>query len=769
MKVPRLFSALALSSVILSSIVQLPSSPAAAVDVSVAGTFGLEPCQSTTDLDCIESFGRVNNAGEFVPGNYLRDYPTYVPTNCPNGTIFAQNPMLYRIPGLVNSQGTEFAMVDVGLSTTGSGCGPSSQVPDPNREKYVAGMYVTVYGSPDGYYQSLIPLPDVPLAQCAGGGYAQRCQYQGGPGDSSVLRLTVRIAEFSPGYASGKTSETKFSVEAIPSGGSRYVFEGRALNVPGVLSSSSFDEGTTRTATQADFLEQMWQWKLGSNRTPGFPNACAAYGFPIVSGNHRYGGETPSWNNAKKTLELTMGAMHYAPDGTEFRGIYEARLPVAYASCMFGVPADQLLNQINVSVIAENGTAKETTTSMQIIDEVLEINLVGFTFSKPTIVVKKGQVVDRRIGFLDGNGTPLRMNVLGKAGVPTSGVEAVTLNVTAADTAANNFGGYATVYPCSSKRPSASNLNFGSGQTIPNSVIAPVDQDGNICFYVYGKSHVLADVSGYFPSRSGFTAQSPAPTRVLDTRLANQKVGELDGSGGAYRLRVTGANGVPASGVASVALNVTSVDSEAGTAGGFVTVYPCSSERPRASNLNFTSGQTIPNLVIAPVDGNGEVCFYVYGRTHLLADLSGWFAESSGLISFNPQRLLDTRATTGPVGSLDGNGEVQRLKIAGSTLVPTTGVSAAVLNITATTTLSNSSGGYLSAYPCGTNPPDVSNLNFTTGLTIANSAIVPLDAKGDICVFVYGLADVIVDISGYFTKDGTVFKSVSPKRIVNTR
>ena len=764
MKSARLLLVMAFSSIIL-----FPSSPLEAVDVAVPGTFGLKPCASATELDCIESFGRLDNAGNFVAGTYIRDYPTYVPTTCPNGTLFAQNPMIYQIPGLANSEGSEFVVIDVGMSTTGSGCGPSSPAPDPNREKYIAGMYVTVYGSPDGNSQSMIQLPNVPLTQCAGGGYAKRCQYQGGPGDTSILRLTVRVAEFSPGFASGKTSETKFSIESIPTGGSRYIFEGRALNVPGVLSSSSFDEGTTRTAAQADFLEQMWQWTLGSTRTPGFPNNCAAYGFPVISGNHRYGGETPSWNNSKKTLELSMGAMHYAPDGSEFRGIYEARLPIAYASCMFGVSTDQLLNQINVSVIAENGTAKETTASIQIIDGVLAIDLTGFTFSQPTIVVKKGQAVDKRIGFLDGNGTPLRMNVLGKAGVPTTGVEAVSLNVTATDTAANNYGGYATVYPCSSKRPSASNLNFGAGQTIPNSVIAPVDENGNICFYIYGKSHVLADVSGYFPSNSGFTAQSPAPIRVLDTRAANQKVGELDGSGSAYRLRVTGANGVPTTGVASVALNVTSVDSEASEAGGFVTVYPCSSDRPRASNLNFTTGQTVANLVIAPVDSNGEVCFYVYGKTHLLADLSGWFAGSSGLISFNPQRLLDTRSTAGPIGSLNGDGEVQRLKIAGSGLVPLGGVSAAVLNITATTTTSNASGGYLSAYPCESLRPDVSNLNFTTGLTIANSAIVPLDSNGEICIYVYGLADVIVDISGYFTKTGTVFKSVSPKRIVNTR
>jgi len=62
---------------------------------------------------------------------------------------------------------------------------------------------------------------------------------------------------------------------------------------------------------------------------------------------------------------------------------------------------------------------------------------------------------------------------------------------------------------------------------------------------------------------------------------------------------------------------------EAGDYGGFVTVYPCGS-RPDASNLNSVSGQTIPNSVIAPVSSSGKVCFYVYGRAHLLAEVSGY-------------------------------------------------------------------------------------------------------------------------------------------------
>ena len=55
-------------------------------------------------------------------------------------------------------------------------------------------------------------------------------------------------------------------------------------------------------------------------------------------------------------------------------------------------------------------------------------------------------------------------------------------------------------------------------------------------------------------------------------------------------------------------------------------MYPCGT-RPDASSLNFTTGQTIPNSVIAPVSAAGTVCFYVYGTAHLLADVSGYFSS----------------------------------------------------------------------------------------------------------------------------------------------
>lgn len=44
-----------------------------------------------------------------------------------------------------------------------------------------------------------------------------------------------------------------------------------------------------------------------------------------------------------------------------------------------------------------------------------------------------------------------------------------------------------------------------------------------------------------------------------------------------------------------------------------------------ASNLNFVRGTTIPNLVVAGIGTNGNVCIYTSAPTDLIADLNGHF------------------------------------------------------------------------------------------------------------------------------------------------
>ncbi|NDH47471.1 MAG: hypothetical protein EBX99_06430, partial [Acidimicrobiia bacterium] len=145
---------------------------------------------------------------------------------------------------------------------------------------------------------------------------------------------------------------------------------------------------------------------------------------------------------------------------------------------------------INAVGVGAGSTTKVVSTSAGTPSGLITLTPTRIINTRPT-----GKIGDR-LGTAD----PMTFNVYGKGGLPSSGISAVLLNVTVVDPEVGDEGGYLTVYPCASGRPDASNLNFVTGQIIPNTVIAPVDPSGNICFYSYGKTHVLADVSGYFPS-----------------------------------------------------------------------------------------------------------------------------------------------------------------------------------------------------------------------------------------------------------------------------
>ena len=90
----------------------------------------------------------------------------------------------------------------------------------------------------------------------------------------------------------------------------------------------------------------------------------------------------------------------------------------------------------------------------------------------------------------------LDLQVTGRGGVPAGGVSAVVMNVTVTEPSAPS---YLTVWPAGQTRPTASNLNFVAGQTVPNLVVAKVGAGGRVSFYnAGGSTHVVADVVGWF-------------------------------------------------------------------------------------------------------------------------------------------------------------------------------------------------------------------------------------------------------------------------------
>ena len=127
------------------------------------------------------------------------------------------------------------------------------------------------------------------------------------------------------------------------------------------------------------------------------------------------------------------------------------------------------------------------------------------------------------------------------------------------------------------------------------------------------------------PADTGYGPLVPA--RLLDTRGNGETVDDVWEKSGrklgnsTISLHVIDRGGLSGEGGA-VVLNVTAVGP--GTPG-FITVYACDVERPNASNLNYSAGVTIPNLVIAKPSADGHICLYTSGETDLIVDVLGSF------------------------------------------------------------------------------------------------------------------------------------------------
>ena len=92
---------------------------------------------------------------------------------------------------------------------------------------------------------------------------------------------------------------------------------------------------------------------------------------------------------------------------------------------------------------------------------------------------------------------------------------AVALNVTMTETQGD---GYATVWPCGTPRPEASNVNYTKGSTVANGVVAPIGADGSVCVYTYANSHLLVDIAGWFSGGAEPAFTGNVPERLVDTR-----------------------------------------------------------------------------------------------------------------------------------------------------------------------------------------------------------------------------------------------------------
>jgi hypothetical protein len=212
-----------------------------------------------------------------------------------------------------------------------------------------------------------------------------------------------------------------------------------------------------------------------------------------------------------------------------------------------------------------------------------------------------------------------------------------------------------TVYPGGST-PTTSNLNVAqAGAPVANEVIVPVGVGGTVSIISNVAADVVMDIEGYITEAGGMGGEpghAAESERICDTRtpasvggrdVASGVAGQCAGSGhplgpgGSLTLQVAGMGGVPLTGVAAVTLDMAVTDT---TGPSYLAVYPggagngaggtsgTGSAVPMVSDLNWTPGETVANLVTVQLSPAGTVTLCNFaGSTDVVADVLAWYSS----------------------------------------------------------------------------------------------------------------------------------------------
>ena len=297
--------------------------------------------------------------------------------------------------------------------------------------------------------------------------------------------------------------------------------------------------------------------------------------------------------------------------------------------------------------------------------------------------------------------------------------------------------------------------------------------------YGYGEFRLPAPPEPIDATPSTFVPLA-APQRVLDTR-PESAIGPANligrfAAGEIRDLPVLGHAAVPTDGVTALAVNITAVEVDQPA---YVQALPTwRASAGGYSNLNTDRpGQTRSNFAIVPIGDGGTISLYTIAAGDLVVDLLGYFTTAVQPVAAGrfveltaPQRVLDTRIDGVPLAD-----RVPR-QVPSPALVDMAQVQALVMTVTGTAT---TEPGWIQAFP--TDRSDViggtSTVNLVPGISVANTAIIPVGVNGVSVTGLFGTGSghVVVDIVGYITSSGAPVENagryvpVRPARAFDSR
>jgi uncharacterized repeat protein (TIGR01451 family) len=185
--------------------------------------------------------------------------------------------------------------------------------------------------------------------------------------------------------------------------------------------------------------------------------------------------------------------------------------------------------------------------------------------------------------------------------------------------------------------------------------------------------------------------------------------------------------------------------------GDCTTAFPCSlGTVPSGESRTITATFSVPAGydVDTPIENTASVSSAV-ADPDPANDSDTAISLFGAFYTLTPCRLVDTRLLAWQPALQPG--EERTYVLAGPPCGIPVGAAALSVNLTVT---GGTAQGNLRLYPADVAVPEVSNINFTAGLTRANNAIVPASADGSVAIKVkngsVGTVQFILDVNGYF-------------------
>lgn len=212
--------------------------------------------------------------------------------------------------------------------------------------------------------------------------------YQASLSPDDLITVTLETGTADPGVSMAIANNFTDSV-GTDANGSTLSFTASAVPVAIASDTSACVDETGVAAAQATELQVIVA--PTNDPTSGF-GVDGISGQMYVESNGACVLSTPVWDAKTSTMEWTVAAPHFLPDGlTPDQGYYQAMIPGSDAALLWGLTnVNQAASALVVSETSSGGASSQAAvSSISVKGGNIIISATGFDFSKPTFKLKK--------------------------------------------------------------------------------------------------------------------------------------------------------------------------------------------------------------------------------------------------------------------------------------------------------------------------------------------------------------------------------------------